>query len=228
MGDFLMNRSQIHIETVVSAPFEENAYIAHLEGKSDALVVDPGLEPEAIITRLDTLRVQPAAILNTHGHGDHIGGNGALKKRWPEALLVIGQGDAPKLTDPRQNLSLAFGFSLNSPPADRTVREGDLLEVAGFRIRVLDIPGHSAGHVVYVCEEHEPLLVFVGDVIFSGSIGRTDFPDGDHGKLIDGILTKLFALPDDTILLSGHGPETTIGREKRFNPFVGRMRKAES
>ena len=216
-----MELSGIRIETVVSAPFEENTYIAQIDGRKDGIVIDPGLEPEAILAQLDLLGVQPAAILNTHGHGDHIGGNGALKKRWPEALLVIGQADAPKLTDPRLNLSLGFGFSLKSPPADRTVRDGELLELAGFRLRVLEIPGHSAGHVVYVCEGHEPLVAFVGDVIFLDSIGRTDFPDGDYNQLIEGIRTKLFALPDDTILLSGHGSETTVGREKRLNPFVG-------
>jgi hydroxyacylglutathione hydrolase len=213
--------SQLRITAILSIPFEENAYVAQLEGRSDCLVVDPGLEPERILEYLDQEQLVPAAILNTHGHCDHIAGNAALKTRWPDCPLVIGSAEAPKLTDPMLNLSAAFGDEVISPPADVTVDDAETYSAAGFELRVLAIPGHSAGHVVYLCEDHDPPVAFVGDVIFAGSIGRTDFPDGDFHQLQAGIHAKLFTLPDDTQLLTGHGEPTTVGQEKRSNPFVG-------
>jgi hydroxyacylglutathione hydrolase len=216
-----VNESDLQLATILSHPFEQNTYIAWLPNHTDCVVVDPGLEPDKIINYLDKHGLTPAAILNTHGHSDHVAGNAALKKRWPSCPLVIGSGDAAKLTDPWQNLSANFGLPLVSPAADFTVDDGDTYQAAGFDFRVLAIPGHTAGHVVYLWEGQTPPVVFVGDVIFAGSIGRTDFPDGDHRQLITGIRSKLFALPDDTLLLPGHGEPTTVGEEKRSNPFVG-------
>jgi len=212
---------EFQIDAILNLPFEENTYIAWIKDRTDCVVIDPGLEPEKIINHLERLGVAPAAILNTHGHGDHIGGNAALKQRWPDCPLVIGAGDAAKLTDPRQNLSADFGISLVSPPADATVGDGDAYQAAGIEFLVRAIPGHSAGHVVFIWQSPRPARVFVGDVIFAGSIGRTDFHDGDHNQLISGIRAKLFDLPDDAILLPGHGHETTVGEEKRTNPYVG-------
>ena len=215
-----MGRPEIRITAVVSAAFEENCYIARLGGRRDCLVIDPGLEPERIIEHLEASALTPGAILNTHGHIDHFAGNEALKKRWPKCPLVIGRGDAPKLTDARLNLSALFGLPLVSPAADATVDEGDVYSAAGFDLHVQAIPGHSAGHVVYLWKDQTPIRAFVGDVIFAGGIGRTDFPDGDFDALAAGIRSKLYVLPDDTVLYCGHGPETTVGREKRDNPFV--------
>ncbi len=216
-----MSQPELRVEAVVSTPFEENSYLARLEGRSDCLVIDPGLEPNKIVRHLEGAGLVPAAILNTHGHSDHIAGNALLKERWPDCPLVIGAGDAVKLIDPRENLSRAFGFDLTSPPADVQVRDGDAYSAAGIDLEVLSIPGHSAGHVVYAWKGRRPYLVFVGDVIFAGSVGRTDFPDGDFEQLRDGIHAKLFSLPDDTVLLPGHGPATTVEAEKRGNPIVG-------
>ena len=213
--------TDLQLVRVVSLPFEENTYIAQIKGRNDCLVVDPGLEPEKILERLEALGLTPAAILITHGHSDHIAGNGSLKRLWPDCPLVIGEKDAPKLTNPALNLSAAFGAALRSPPADKTVKNGELYQAAGFSLEVREIPGHSVGHVVYLWKDHQPQIAFVGDIIFAGSIGRTDFPDGDFDTLISGIRDKLWTLPDDTLLLSGHGPATTVGEEKRSNPFVG-------
>jgi glyoxylase-like metal-dependent hydrolase (beta-lactamase superfamily II) len=210
----------LQIRTIVSMPFGENTYVAWLSGRNDCLVFDPGLEPEPILELLADEGLTPAAILNTHGHADHIGGNEALKAAFPQAPLLVGVHEAHLLTDPLANLSALFGFSLTSPAADRKVSEGDVVEAAGIRLEVLEIPGHSPGHVVYVYRDR-PCLVFGGDVLFRGGIGRTDFPGGSGPLLLQGIRTKLFALPGDTVVYPGHGPVTTVGQEKRFNPFVG-------
>jgi hydroxyacylglutathione hydrolase len=211
----------LNVGCVVSAPFEENTYIAHLPGRTDCVVFDPGFEPDAIFDYLDEHGLTPAAIVCTHGHSDHIAGNGTLKRRWPDCPLVIGVGDAEKLTNPELNLSAAFGVALLSPPADRTLTEAEKFSAAGLDFDVYEAPGHSIGHIVLLCRQSEPWQLFGGDVLFRGSVGRTDFPDGDFDALRTAIHDKLFTLPDDTIVLSGHGPETTIGHEKRTNPFVG-------
>jgi len=216
-----VTQPEAQIATIVSVPFEENAYVAHMKGRDDCLVVDPGLEPQRIVDYLESQGLRPAAVLNTHGHSDHIGGNAALKECWPDCPLVIGAGDAVKLIDPVQNLSRVFGVDLLSPPADVTVEDGQTYSAAGFDLEIRAIPGHSAGHVVYLWTGQSPRVVFVGDVIFAGSIGRTDFPDGSFPQLRDGIHAKLFTLPDDTVLLPGHGEPTTVGEEKATNPFVG-------
>jgi glyoxylase-like metal-dependent hydrolase (beta-lactamase superfamily II) len=213
--------SDLQLGKVISAPFDENTYIAHLSNRRDCIVFDPGFDPDSIVEYLEKHELTPAAILCTHGHSDHIAGNAAMKERWPGVPLVIGVGDASKLTDPEGNLSAPFGVSLISPPADRTVDEPDRFEAAGLVLEVLSTPGHSSGHVVFLCRQVEPWYVFGGDVLFRGSVGRTDFPDGDFDSLRASIHDKLFTLRDDTIVLPGHGPATTVGREKQTNPFVG-------
>lgn len=209
----------LQIHTIVSRPFAENTYVVWLPGHSDVLVIDPGLEPDPILDFLDDRGLTPAALLNTHGHADHIGGNRALKERYPDAPLLIGVDDAPLLSDTFLNLSALLGASVTSPPADALLREGDTVEHAGIRLQVLDIPGHSPGHIVFVHQD-SPVQVFGGDVIMRGSIGRTDFPGGSGPLLLSGIRNKLFLLPDDTVVYPGHGPVTTVGHERRCNPFV--------
>ncbi len=206
---------------VVSAPFGENTYIASLPGRDDCLVIDPGLEPEKILAQLKSAGLRPAAFLITHGHSDHIGGNAVLKQLWPDVPLVIGRGDAPKLTDPWQNLSAHFGVALISPPADVLLDDGQMFDAAGFELEVREIPGHSSGHVVFVWKAGRPWIVFGGDVLFAGGIGRFDFPDGSFEQLARGIHDKLFTMPDDTLVLPGHGEPTTVGEEQRTNPYVG-------
>lgn len=211
----------MNVHTIVSPPFEENTYIAHREGRDDCVIVDPGFLIDEIIEYCQQNGLQPAAILNTHGHADHIAGNQALKQQWPDCPLVIGQGDAEMLSDPQKNLSAGFGIELKSPPADKLLSEGDHYEAAGFDFEIFEIPGHSAGHIVFVWKGESPFRVFGGDVVFAGSIGRTDFPGGSLQQLVSGIREKLFTLPDDTIIYPGHNQITTVGQEKRTNPFVG-------
>jgi glyoxylase-like metal-dependent hydrolase (beta-lactamase superfamily II) len=213
-----MNR--LRLQVVVSQLFSQNAYVAQLDGRDDCIVVDPGFDTNEIIEYLTRERLNPAAILNTHGHADHIAGNEAMKRCWPQTPLVIGAGDAEKLTDPVKNLSRPFGMDVLSPPADVLVREGEQYSAAGFDLEVLECPGHSIGHVVFLWRGQTPWIVFGGDVLFQQSIGRTDFPDGGFEILEKSIRTKLYTLPDDTIVLPGHGGATTTGSEKRTNPFV--------
>ncbi|MAV36681.1 MAG: MBL fold metallo-hydrolase [Planctomycetaceae bacterium] len=215
-----MQKPELVLETVISDRFAENAYLAHLEGRDDCLVVDPGLDVDRIVNRLTERRLTPAAILNTHGHADHIGGNAGLKKIWPNCPLIIGADDADKLADASLNLSQQYGIPIASPAADRLVGNGEICSAAGFDLEVLETPGHSLGHVVFVWKAI-PHVIFGGDVLFKGSIGRTDLPDGDFATLRDVIQTRLFQLPDDTIVFPGHGDPTTIGAEKKHNPFVG-------
>ena len=211
----------LQVRTVESMPFAENSYVVWLEGRTDAVVIDPGLEPESILDALADDGLTCAAVLNTHGHADHIAGNAALKRQFPEAPLIIGTGDAPMLADPVLNLSVGYGFEIVSPPADKLVNEGDVEKRAGIDWEVLEIPGHSPGHVVFVVRDGGEVRVFGGDVLFRGSVGRTDFPGGSFERLAAGIAGKLWPLPAATVVYPGHGPTTTVGHEMKTNPFVG-------
>lgn len=210
----------LDIHTIVSMPFAENTYVLWQPGSRTALVIDPGLEPDLILDFLRDQQLTVAAILNTHGHADHIGGNAAMKDAFPEAPLLIGVNDAPLLTDADANLSAPFGMPITSPPADRLLKEGDVVEHAGIVLEVLDVPGHSPGHIVFL-QRAQPVRVFGGDVLFRDGVGRFDFPGSDGRLLFAGIRNKLFPLPADSVVYPGHGPVTTIGHEKRNNPFVG-------
>lgn len=211
---------ELAVESVVSAPFDEVSYVIWKKGTAEALVIDPGFDTRSILAILESGRLRLAAILNTHGHADHIAGNAALKAAFPEAPIIIGKNEQHLLTDADANLSAPFGMPLTSPPADRLVSDGERLEVGGLTLEVREIPGHSPGSVVFVHHDSTPTLVLGGDVLFSGSVGRTDL-GGSASQLLSGIRAKLFTLPDDTLVLPGHGPPTTIGAEKKHNPFVG-------
>jgi hydroxyacylglutathione hydrolase len=209
----------MEIQTIVSEQFQENTYVVWLKERTDAVVFDPGLEPDLILDFLRERGLTVAAILNTHGHADHIAGNAALKHAFPQAPLIIGVNDAVMLTDAEANLSAPFGFPIVSPEADRTVREGEVIEAAGMTFEVFDIPGHSPGHVVFL-QRGTPVRVFGGDVLFRGGVGRVDFPGGSGEALFSGIHRKLFTLPPETVVYPGHGPVTTVGHEKKTNPFL--------
>ena len=173
----------VQILTIESEPFAENSYLVWKDGSPDAFVIDPGFQPELIREALADRALALVAIVCTHGHCDHIAGNAALKQTYPEIPVIIGAGDADMLTDPMRNMGAVFGFDVTSPPADKTVREGETLTVAGIAMEVFDVPGHSPGHVVYVIRETNPVTVLGGDVLFRGSVGRTDFPGGSFEQL---------------------------------------------
>ena len=218
--------NSMELLVVISEMFGQNTFIASLPGRDDCIVVDPGLQPDDIVAAMAEHKLNPAMILVTHGHADHIGGLPALKQIWPHCPVVIGEGDAGKLTDAVANLSANYGMPLICAPADRLVAQGDIVEAAGLEFEVREAPGHSAGHVVFVCRQTDPITVFGGDVLFQGSVGRVDFPDGNFEELELSITNQLFTLPDETVVLPGHGPATTVGQERQFNPFVGQNRLA--
>ncbi len=208
------------IECIESAPFAENSYIVWRTPGSDAIVIDPGFDVKSIVDLIEAEGLTVAAILNTHGHSDHIVGNAEMKAAFPDAPLLIGRNDAICLTDPVANLSAGYGIAIVSPPADRLLDHNERFEMAGFSIEVREIPGHSPGSVVFVFDTFDPVMVVGGDVLFAGSVGRTDFPGGSGPQLFGGIRSQLYTLPDSTVIWPGHGPATTVGDEKRTNPFV--------
>ncbi len=203
------------IEKMEVGPIMANCYIVGCEETRQAAVIDPGDEAERILYKLAGHKLTVSRIINTHGHFDHVSANRELKQA-TGAELIIHAADAPMLTSLSQ-MAAAFGLSCeNSPPPDRTVDEGDVIAFGHIEMKVLHTPGHSPGGISLVCGDK----VFVGDTLFAGSIGRTDFPGGDFDTLISVIRNKLFPLGDNVTVYCGHGPETTIGREKRTNPFV--------
>jgi len=203
------------IERIVVGPLMVNAYLIAWKPTRDAIVVDPGDESEIILDRIKSLELNVNAIINTHGHGDHIGGNREMKEAL-DVPIIIGRHDAGMLTDPWMNMSAPFSMSTDSPPADKLLDEGDIIEIGEGRLNVLHAPGHSPGSIVLAGNG----FAVVGDVLFAGSIGRTDFPGGSLEMLLKMIREKILPLGDRCHILPGHGPETTVGQEKRHNPFL--------
>ena len=193
-----------------------NTYLVWDEFSKEAMIIDPADKSQTLLDAVKGLNLK--YIVNTHGHGDHIGGNKFLKEN-TQAKLAIHELDASMLNDPNQNLSTHWGAQLVSASADIKLKDGDSLQLGNKKIAVIHTPGHSRGGICLLVED----LLFCGDTLFAGSIGRTDLPGGDYATLINAIKTKLLILNGNTKVFPGHGPDTTIEDEKIGNPFVGMM-----
>jgi glyoxylase-like metal-dependent hydrolase (beta-lactamase superfamily II) len=184
----------------------------------DCLIIDTGLEAGELVDFLEAHKLNPVAVVLTHGHADHIAGLAALRNRFPHIKVYIHKLDAEMLTGEKDNLSFMAGVSFSSEPADFFLEEGDTIEQANIKLDVLHTPGHTPGGICLYSKNES--VIFVGDTLFADSVGRTDMPGGSTTKLIKSIKEKLCPLPDETIVYPGHGPQTTIAQEKANNPFL--------
>ncbi|MFH1372629.1 MAG: MBL fold metallo-hydrolase [bacterium] len=205
------------LQTIVVGPFEVNCYLYLDEASGDAVLIDPGGDEASILRTVSSSAAHVRAILLTHGHGDHIAAVGAVKEEL-KVPLYVGRPDGDMLTKPSELVTMFYGREVTSPPADHFVGDEQLLTIGSISLRVLSTPGHTLGGVCYL-DEREGIL-FTGDTLFCGSIGRTDFPGGSFDQLIESIRSRILSLPDEVVCLPGHGPKTTVGAERTSNPFL--------
>jgi hydroxyacylglutathione hydrolase len=209
----------LHYHTVPVTPFQQNSSIIWCDRTQEGAVIDPGGDLDQLIETASRHGVTLRQILLTHAHIDHAGGTGTLARRLQLPIVGPHPGDQFWI-DGLPQQSAMFGF----PPAeaftpDRWLSDRDTVQVGQCLLQVRHCPGHTPGHVVF--HSPEAKRAFVGDVLFAGSIGRTDFPGGDYDTLIASISERLWPMGDDTVFIPGHGPESTFGRERATNPFVG-------
>lgn len=195
---------------------ESNCYILGDEETREAVVIDPGGDAPQILAALHQENLQLKTIINTHGHFDHVGANKELREA-TGAPIAIHAADAQMLSDPSAEALFFTGGNLQPSTADILLQEGDILEFGRYQLKVLHTPGHTPGGISLVLVQ-EP-IVYVGDTLFAGSIGRTDFPGGSFEALIHSVRTKIFTLGDHYVVMPGHGPATTVGEERLYNPF---------
>lgn len=207
------------IDRLILGAYETNCYVLRSsETAKDCLIVDAGLEAGKLIKFLQEHKLNPVAVVLTHGHIDHIAGVDALRAEFPDIKVYIHKLDAGMLAEPHTNLSAMMGEFFKIEPAEFSLEENDVVERAGVKLSVLHTPGHTPGGICLYSKDEA--IVFTDDVLFADSIGRTDFPNGDMKQLLKAIREKLFTLPDETRVYPGHGPITSIAHEKAHNPFL--------
>lgn len=209
----------MEIDSQVLGDFETNCYIVRSSPESThCLLIDPGLAPETLISYLQQKQWRPDRILLTHGHCDHIAGIPALQEAFGELPVGLGEHEKFMVTDRTKNLSIMLGLNLELPPTADLYVDGQDVTYDGMTLQVLHTPGHTPGGVCYYCSAEQ--VAFTGDTLFADAVGRSDFPGGSHEQLIRSIREKLLVLPDTCKVLPGHGPTSTIGQEKQYNPFL--------
>ncbi|MCA1622252.1 MAG: MBL fold metallo-hydrolase [Acidobacteria bacterium] len=216
------------IETFVLSPFQQNTRVVACGETREAICIDPGEESKELVKFINDNNFNLQAIALTHAHLDHIGGVSALRESFPQAEILLHANDEDLYYNlPQQPLFMgiephqlkALGLEYERPPQiSRYWQDGEIYAVGNFRFKILHCPGHTPGHVVFA--EEAERKVFGGDCLFAGSIGRTDLPGGNFDELIDSIKGKILALGDDFTVYTGHGADTTIGRERATNPFL--------
>jgi glyoxylase-like metal-dependent hydrolase (beta-lactamase superfamily II) len=204
----------VKIETFVVGALQNNCYLIADKVSGRAAIVDPGLESEPVLEAVRAAGLELDSIILTHAHFDHVAGCGLFP-----GVPIIMHPDDLSLVERAPETARLFGYAVEPPPPpSRLVREGDRIAVGGVQIQVLETPGHTPGGISLLAGEG----VFVGDTLFAGSIGRTDLAGGSYETLLRSIRAKLLPLPDSTAVYPGHGPATTIGEERRDNPFLRR------
>ncbi|MFH1893406.1 MAG: MBL fold metallo-hydrolase [Candidatus Zixiibacteriota bacterium] len=206
---------QPEIAVVTVGMLEVNCIIVHDPETMKGIIVDPGDEPERIVSFMQNNGIIPESIVLTHGHGDHIGAVDILRDEL-SIPVAIGRLDADMLTFAEKNLSADFGIRLDLKPADRLLEAGDKIHFGRVVLDVFHTPGHTRGSVTLATAG----LAIVGDLVFCGSVGRVDLPGGSFQQLLTSIRERILSLPDDTLLYPGHGPVTTVGNERISNPFL--------
>lgn len=204
------------IDIFTTAPLETNTYL--LRFRRESWVIDPGAGLAELVEMIRSQGPPLSRILLTHGHGDHIAGIAELQTAFPAVKVYCPAGDAAMLTDAAANLSAPFGFHIVAPKPDHIIQPGMFLSAEDIGWEVLDTSGHTPGGVSYYASK--AAVVFSGDSLFEGSIGRTDIPGGNISKLLANIKNNLLTLPESTRVFPGHGPPTTIGQEQRSNPYL--------
>ncbi len=202
------------LERLEVGPFISNCYLIGCPHTLEGLIIDPGAEGPRIIKRVAALKLKIKYIINTHGHIDHSGANSEVKAALEAPLLVHG-ADAPLYRSPQASISFSMGSGKVAAP-DYFIKGNEQLQVGTLAIKVLETPGHTPGSISLDLAR----ILFTGDTLFAGSIGRTDLPGGSYRQIIASIRSKLLIYPDSTEVFPGHGPPTTIGDERRYNPFL--------
>jgi glyoxylase-like metal-dependent hydrolase (beta-lactamase superfamily II) len=208
----------LHIRGFALGDWMTNCYVVWPEGSRHCWIVDAGFEPSPLIELVREQQLEPQMLVLTHAHVDHIAGIDAIRAAWPTLPIAIHQAEAGFLQSPELNLSIILEEPIVAPAAERLLIDGQTLTLDTERFEVRHTPGHSPGGICLYSADHDVALV--GDTLFRDSIGRYDFPTSDGQALYDSIRQRLLTLPDQTRVLPGHGPETTIGRERRSNPFL--------
>jgi glyoxylase-like metal-dependent hydrolase (beta-lactamase superfamily II) len=210
-----MTSSKLQVEPLIVGPLFSNCYIVWDEDKKEGAVIDPGDDADNILKVVKELGIKIKYILVTHGHFDHVGAVAPLRRELKVEFLA--HKDDFFFIENGENAANRWGVAIEQPPKpDRFIDDGEKIMVGNFEIEVLHTPGHSPGGVSFLNDS----MVFAGDTLFQGSIGRTDFRKGSIEDLSKSIKTRLYTLPDDTLVYTGHGPVTTIGDEKKYNTFV--------
>ena len=209
----------LHYQTIPVTPFEQNCSLLWCDQTQEAAVIDPGGDVPRLLQAVQRLGLQLKAIWLTHAHIDHAGGAGELAERLQLPIIGPHKGDQFWIDGlPQQSAMFGFAPAQAFTPT-RWLHDGDQVRIGQETLTVRHCPGHTPGHVVFYAPQLQ--RAFVGDVLFAGSIGRTDFPQGNHQQLIDSITQRLWPMGDETVFIPGHGPESSFGAERRSNPFVG-------